>query len=71
MLCLFAAVTLALAAGTLGLSSGPTRAPWSSAHLQSHGGIVGEGLYQLADRLVQSVGVDILEVFLLLVGITL
>jgi S-DNA-T family DNA segregation ATPase FtsK/SpoIIIE len=72
MLCLFASITLALAAGTLGLSSGAHRGPqWSSAHLQSHGGIVGEGIFQLADRLIQTVGVDILEVFLLLVGIIL
>jgi S-DNA-T family DNA segregation ATPase FtsK/SpoIIIE len=68
-LCVFAAVTLALAAGMLGLSSAPTGAHvWVSAHLQSHGGVVGEALYQLTHRLVQSVGVDILVVFLLLTG---
>jgi S-DNA-T family DNA segregation ATPase FtsK/SpoIIIE len=69
-LCVFAAVTLALAAGMVGLSSGPAsgRLAWTSAHLQSHGGVAGEALYQLTHRLVQSVGVDILVVFLLLVG---
>ena len=69
-LCLFASITLALAAGTLGLSSGSTAgAPsWSSAHLQSHGGVVGEAAYQLAHPLVQDVGVSILVVFLLLAG---
>ncbi len=69
-LCVFAAVTLALAAGMFGLSSAPAsgRLAWMSAHLQSHGGVVGEALYQLAHGLVQSVGVDILVVFLLLVG---
>jgi S-DNA-T family DNA segregation ATPase FtsK/SpoIIIE len=36
--------------------------------LQTHGGVVGEALYQLAHRFVQDVGVDILVVFLLLVG---
>ena len=63
-------MTLALAAGTLGVSSGAAarRRGWSSAHLQSHGGVVGEALYQLAHTLVQDVGVDILVVFLLLVG---
>jgi len=71
-LCVFAAVTLALAAGMLGLSSSPdgetdARA-WSSAQLQSHGGIVGQALYALTHRLVQSVGVDILVVFLALTG---
>ena len=72
-LCVFAAVTLALAAGTLGLSSGPATGAhvWSSAHLQTHGGIAGQALYQLSHRLVQSVGVDILVVFLLLTGVIL
>jgi DNA segregation ATPase FtsK/SpoIIIE, S-DNA-T family len=72
-LCLFAAITLALAAGTLGLSSGtPARAPyseqWHSAFLQTHGGIAGQALYWAAHRMVQTVGVDILVVFLALVG---
>ncbi len=72
-LCLFAAVTLALAAGTLGVSSspGPSTHSWASAHLQSHGGIVGEALYQLTHRLVQDVGVSILVVFLAIVGVIL
>jgi DNA segregation ATPase FtsK/SpoIIIE, S-DNA-T family len=71
--CLFAAATLALAAGTLGVSSGAAHgdAAWTSAYLQSHGGVVGEGVYQLAHKLVQDVGVDILVVFLLFVGATL
>ncbi len=75
-LCLFAAVTLALAAGTLGLSSGtpahgPVSAQWHSTFLQTHGGIVGQALYWSAHRLVQSVGVGILVVFLALVGVVL
>ncbi len=71
--CLFAAVTLALAGGTFGVSSAPgsAEAAWTSASLQAHGGVVGEVLYQLAHRLVQDVGVDILVLFLLLVGIIL
>ena len=39
--------------------------------MQSHGGILGQGLYWVADRLVQTVGVDILVVFLLVVGVVL
>ncbi|MEA2334306.1 MAG: segregation ATPase FtsK/SpoIIIE, family [Solirubrobacteraceae bacterium] len=71
--CLFAAATLALAAGTFGIGSGAAHgdAAWASAYLQSHGGVVGEGVYQLADKLVQGVGVDILVIFLLFVGATL
>jgi DNA segregation ATPase FtsK/SpoIIIE, S-DNA-T family len=74
-LCLFAAVTLALAAGTLGVSSGTpadaTSEQWHSAFLQSHGGILGQTLYWVAHRLVETVGVDILVVFLLVVGVVL
>jgi DNA segregation ATPase FtsK/SpoIIIE, S-DNA-T family len=71
--CVFAAVTLALAAGMFGLSSAAASGTrvWASAHLQTHGGVVGEALYQLTHRLVQDVGVDILVVFLLLTGVIL
>jgi S-DNA-T family DNA segregation ATPase FtsK/SpoIIIE len=72
-ICLFAGVTLALAAGTLGVSSGPgsSETAWTSAHLQARGGAFGELLYRLAHHLVQDVGVGILVVFLLLVGVIL
>ncbi len=72
-LCVFASVTLALAAGTLGLSSGPAGrgGPWGSAFLQAHGGVLGEALYEPAHRFVQSVGVEILVVFLMLAGVIL
>jgi len=72
----FAAVTLALAAGTLGVSSGtpahgPSSEQWRSVFLQTHGGIVGQALYWAAHRMVQTVGVDILVVFLTLAGAVL
>ncbi len=72
-LCLFAGLTLALSAGMLGLSSSPAGdgSAFSSRHLQSHGGIVGEALYRLAHPLVQGAGVTILVIFLLLVGVVL
>ncbi len=76
-LCLFGAVTLALAAGMFGLSTrerglSPTSArAWGSAYLQGHGGVVGQALYALARRLVENVGVDILVVFLALAGVIL
>ncbi|HYM45850.1 MAG TPA: DNA translocase FtsK [Solirubrobacteraceae bacterium] len=74
-MCLAAAVTMALAAGTFGVSSGASpktgESSWSAVFLQAHGGVVGEALYQVAHRLVQSVGVDILVLFLLFVGVTL
>jgi S-DNA-T family DNA segregation ATPase FtsK/SpoIIIE len=69
-ICLFAAATLALAAGTFGVShgAGTSETAWTSAFMQTHGGVVGEALYQLSHRFVQDVGVDILVVFLLIVG---
>jgi S-DNA-T family DNA segregation ATPase FtsK/SpoIIIE len=72
-LCLFGAIVLALAAGTLGVSSGQgtTASHWSSSYLQAHGGAGGQALYEAAHRLVQQVGVDILVVFLLVVGVIL
>jgi S-DNA-T family DNA segregation ATPase FtsK/SpoIIIE len=72
-LCLFAGLTLALSAGMLGLSSSPASdgSAFSSRHLQSHGGIVGEALYRVAHPLVQGAGVSILVIFLLLVGVVL
>jgi S-DNA-T family DNA segregation ATPase FtsK/SpoIIIE len=76
-ICLSASIVLALAAGTLGVSSGPERSgvgqagSWSSAFLQAHGGVAGEAVYQASHRLVQSLGVDILVVFLFLIGVTL
>jgi S-DNA-T family DNA segregation ATPase FtsK/SpoIIIE len=70
--CLFASITLALAAGTLGLSSGSSAgAHWSAVHLQHHGGVVGQASYELLHRLVQDVGVGIVVVFLFTVGVTL
>ncbi|HXC23520.1 MAG TPA: DNA translocase FtsK, partial [Solirubrobacteraceae bacterium] len=50
---------------------GPASEQWHSAFLQSHGGILGQGLYWVAHGLVQTVGVDILVVFLLVVGVVL
>ncbi len=73
-LCVFASVTLALAAGMFGLGSAHGRVvatgprAWSSRYLQEHGGITGQALYALAHGLVQQLGVDILVVFLALAG---
>ncbi len=70
-LCVFSGLTLALAAGTFGVSPHARAPAWSSARLQSHGGIVGEALFQLTHRMVQQVGVDILVLFLLASGAVL
>jgi len=72
-ICLFCSVTLALAAGTLGVTSqsplGSTQ--WHPGSLDSHGGLSGQLLFWVAHRLVQDVGVSILVIFLALVGVTL
>jgi S-DNA-T family DNA segregation ATPase FtsK/SpoIIIE len=71
-LCLFAGVMLALAAGTLGVSAGtPHGAQWTTSFLSARGGAAGELGYVVTHRLVQQVGVDILVVFLLIVGVVL
>jgi S-DNA-T family DNA segregation ATPase FtsK/SpoIIIE len=71
-LCLFGGVVLALAAGTLGVSAGtPHAAQWTTSFLSARGGAVGELGYVVAHRLIQQVGVDILVVFLLIVGVVL
>jgi DNA segregation ATPase FtsK/SpoIIIE, S-DNA-T family len=71
-LCLGAALTLGLAAGSLGL--GPGHAPHDTldgAYLRERGGLVGEGLYWIARTLFQDIGAHLLFVFLLLAGILL
>ncbi len=72
-ICLFCAIVLALAAGTLGLTDGQrtSGSHWSADFLEHRGGVVGQALYEVSDRLVQQVGVDILVVFLFLVGLVL
>ncbi len=76
--CLAAGIVLALAAGTLGVTPGPgegagasARSQWGASFLDARGGAVGQVLYDITHRLVQRVGVDILVVFLLLVGVVL
>ncbi|HSD76463.1 MAG TPA: DNA translocase FtsK 4TM domain-containing protein, partial [Solirubrobacteraceae bacterium] len=71
-LCLLAASTLALAAGTLGLGpSGDGDPAWEGEHLRERGGAVGEALYWAAARLFSDVGAHILAVFLFLAGVLL
>jgi S-DNA-T family DNA segregation ATPase FtsK/SpoIIIE len=71
-ICLFAGVVLALSAGALGVSAGtPHGVQWNTPFLSARGGALGELVYTVLHRLVQQVGVDILVVFLLLVGVVL
>src|SRR5215211_968051 len=71
-LCLFAALCLALAAGTLGLGpNGGRPGLWDETWVRSHGGMVGEALYWASSRLIGGVGADILAIFLFLAGVLL
>jgi DNA segregation ATPase FtsK/SpoIIIE, S-DNA-T family len=72
-LCLTAALTLALAAGTLGLGPGPTtRAQfWQSAAFKSRGGIVGQAELWVVSHLLSTLGAHILAVFLFIAGMIL
>ena len=71
--CLGAALTLGLAAGSLGLGPGETpRDGFLDAdYLERHGGLIGESLFWVASRLFSEVGAHILFVFLLLAGVLL
>src|SRR4051812_10621478 len=67
----FAGVTLALAAGVAAPGPAASGKPWSSEHLQAHGGVLGEGLYRLFHPLVQGLGIGIVVAFLLVAGVIL
>ncbi|HEU4701515.1 MAG TPA: DNA translocase FtsK 4TM domain-containing protein, partial [Conexibacter sp.] len=70
-LCLFAAVTLMLAAGTLGLGSGMGDGVWSQETLKANGGAVGALLYWTTSHLFSEIGAHIIAIFLLLAGLLL
>lgn len=73
VICLTAAITLALAAGTLGIGPGqtPTGSFWRAAALQSRGGVVGQAEFWVTSHLLSTIGADILAVFLFLAGVIL
>ena len=71
-LCLFAAVCLGLAAGTLGLGpSGARPGFWDVDFVSVRGGMAGEALFWGTSTLLGSVGAHIVAVFLFLAGVLL
>ncbi len=72
-ICLTAALSLAFAAGTLGIGPGPepTGAFWSAAAMKPRGGILGAVEFWVAGHLFSTAGADILAVFLTLTGVLL
>ncbi len=73
VLCLVAALTLALAAGTLGIGPGRLPAPrfWHPAGFETRGGVVGQAELWCSSHLLSNLGADILSVFLALAGVIL
>ncbi len=73
ILCLVAAITLMLGAGTLGLGPGIARGHgfWLPATFERRGGIIGESELWAASNLFSSVGAHILGVFLFIAGVIL
>jgi len=72
VMCLAAALALALAAGTLGLGSGGApRGTWDRNLFEARGGLVGEGLLWVASHLVSTLGAHILALFGLVAGLVL
>jgi len=70
--CLFAALCLGLAAGTLGLGpEGGRPGFWDGEWVRTRGGMAGEALYWLTSTLLGGVGSHILAVFLFLAGVLL
>jgi S-DNA-T family DNA segregation ATPase FtsK/SpoIIIE len=71
--CLVAALTLGLAAGSLGLGPGdtPREGFLDPAYLREHGGLVGESLFWVSSTLFSVAGSHILFVFLMLAAILL
>jgi S-DNA-T family DNA segregation ATPase FtsK/SpoIIIE len=72
-LCLVAAVTLMLEAGTFGLGPGApaSGALWHATAMQDRGGLVGAALYWASSGLLSSIGSHILAVFLFVAGVIL
>jgi len=72
LVCLFASLTLAFTAGTLGLGpAGAAPNVWARAFVTPRGGVIGEAMYSAAAPAVQSLGAHILAVFLFIAGMLL
>jgi len=73
IICLTCSITLALAAGTLGVGPGavPSSEFWHAAAFETRGGILGQGELWVTSHLISTVGADILAVFAFVAGLIL
>ncbi|MBV9193719.1 MAG: DNA translocase FtsK [Solirubrobacterales bacterium] len=73
VICLTAALTLALAAGTLGVGPGAAQGAvfWSARTAEARGGILGQTEFWLTAHLLSRLGADILAVFLFIAALIL
>jgi DNA segregation ATPase FtsK/SpoIIIE, S-DNA-T family len=71
--CLVAALTLMLAAGTLGIGPGAVTDAhfWHAAAFERRGGVIGQAEFWVTGHLLSTLGADILAVFLFLAGLIL
>jgi DNA segregation ATPase FtsK/SpoIIIE, S-DNA-T family len=71
--CLAAALTLALAAGTFGLGPGAAHGPgfWHPSVLEARGGVIGEAEFWASSHLLSTLGAHILALFLFAAGVIL
>jgi DNA segregation ATPase FtsK/SpoIIIE, S-DNA-T family len=73
ILCLVGSLTLAFAAGTLGLGPGPTGTHdfWHAAAFETRGGVLGQAELWVGAKLFSTLGAHIVAVFGLLAGLIL
>jgi DNA segregation ATPase FtsK/SpoIIIE, S-DNA-T family len=69
--CLFAALGIGLAAGTLGLGPGGSAVHWDAEWVRPRGGALGEALYWGVSSALGSLGAHIVAVFLFLAAVLL
>jgi DNA segregation ATPase FtsK/SpoIIIE, S-DNA-T family len=73
VICLVAAITLALAAGTLGIGPGQVPADhfWHPPAFETRGGVIGQAELWVTSNLFSTLGSSILAVFLFIAGLIL
>jgi DNA segregation ATPase FtsK/SpoIIIE, S-DNA-T family len=72
-ICLTASITLALAAGTLGVGPGAASSAyfWRASVFEDRGGVLGQAELWVSSHLISTLGADILAVFLFVAGLIL